>query len=263
MAAGFNFKFTTTSGNVIDLTSTAVNPDAAPAATPRQSGFTIRNRWNCNNLATANKRTFEAMDASTTASFTKANILKVLKVPRRTVVKAPVRVFAVEGETIPGHSVLGAATKADLNSAGAAGILGFTAYAYNDASQTAASLKRHVATGAYGNTVVAGCPLGGVPIQKFDSLNGAFEASLVEAVDTSMTAPWLGKVNAAPNAASQKFVPCELYFPYGGFVTMSLGPNNVALGAMASSKGAASATGMYGLLSGTWEVEANCEYIPE
>jgi hypothetical protein len=184
-------------------------------------------------------------------------------VPYRTLVKAPVRVFAIEGETIPGHAVAGATTKADLNSLGAAGVLGFTAYAYNDTSQTEASIKRHVATTIYGNTVLAGCPLGGINIAKFDSMGGAFDAGLVEAVDTSMTAPWLAKVDAGVNAASAKFTPAEVYFPFGGYVSMSLGPNNTALGVMASSKGAASVTGMYGILSGTWEVEANCEYIPE
>ena len=153
MAAGLNFKFTTSSGEIINLTSTAVNPDAAPEATPRQGGFTVRNRWNCNNLAAANKQTFGPFSASITASAKSANIIKVLKVPDRTLVKGPVHVFAVKSETIPGHATLGAATKASLNSAGAAGVLAFTAYAYNDPSHTAASLKRHIATTINGNTV--------------------------------------------------------------------------------------------------------------
>lgn len=263
MAAGLSFKFTTTAGEVIDLTSATVNPEAAGHVTPREGGFVIRNRWNCDKLAAADKQTFGPMSASVTASATSANIIKVLKVPKRTLVKGPVRVMAVASETIPGHAVLGAATKASLNSAGAAGVLGFTGYAYNDNSQTAASLKRHVATAIYGNTVVAGCALGGIPIQKFDSHNGAFEASLVEAVDTSMTAPWLGKVNAAINAASAKWTPAELYFPYGGYVTLTIGPNNTALGAMASSKGASQAKGLYGYMTGVWEVQADAMYVPE
>jgi hypothetical protein len=265
MAAGLNFKFTTTAGEVIDLTDPDVNKEAAPESTPRQGGFTIRNRWNCSNLTAAAKQTFGPFSASVTASATSANIIKVLRVPDRTLVQGPIHVMAVEGETIPGHVTAGAATAASLNSAGAAGVLGFTAYAYNDTSRTAASIKRHIATTINGNTVLAGAALGGIPIQKFDAATeGAFETGLVEAVDTSMTAPWLGRVNAAVNAASTKFQPgVQLYFPFGGFITMTLGPNATALGAMASSKGASQAKGLYGSLSGVWEVQADCMYVPE
>lgn len=264
MAAGLNFKFTTSSGEIIDLTSTSVNPDAAPEATPRQGGFTIRNRWNCNNLSAANKQTFGPFSASITASAKSANIIKVLKVPERTLVKAPVSIFAVKSETIPGHATLGAATKASLNSAGAAGVLGFTAYAYKTPSQSAPSMVRFVGTTLNGQTVAAGCALGGVNIAKFDSHGGGFDTGLVEAVDASMTAPTLGMVNAAANAASAKYTAVTgLYFPYGGFVTMTLGPNNTALGAMASSKGASQAKGLYGYMTGTWEVQADCTYVPE
>ena len=262
MAAGLNFKFTVTGGETIDLTDPAVNVDAAPEVTPRQGGFVIRNRWNCSNLAAANKQTFGPMSASVTASATSANIIRVLKVPARTLVKAPVEVFAIASETIPGHAVTGAATAASLNSAGAAGVLGFTGYAFTKADKSAGA--RHVATSVLGNTVLAGAPLGGIPIQKFDSGTlGIFEASLVEAVDASMTLPTLGRVNAAYNQASTISGPADLYFPYGGYITMSIGPNAVALGAMASSKGAAEAKGLYGALSGTWEVQAVCQYVPE
>ena len=263
MAAGLNFKFTTSSGEIIDLTSTAVNPDAAPAATPRVGGFTLRNRWNCDNLAAANKQTFGPMSASVTASAKSANIIKVVKVPERTLVKAPIRVYAVASETIPGHATLGAATKASLNDAGAAGVLGFTGWAYKTPSHVASSVVRHVGTTIKGQTVLAGAALGGVPIAKFDSHGGGFESGLVEAIDASMTAPALGQVNAGVNAASTKYTPAELYFPYGGYVTLTLGPNATALGAMASSKGASQAKGLYGYMTGTWEVQADCQYIPE
>lgn len=264
MAAGLSFKFTATTGETIDLTDTDVNPDAAPTATPRQGGFVLRNRFDCANLAAANKQTFGPFSASVTASATSANIIRVLKVPPRTLVKGPIRVFAVKSETIPGHVTAGAATVASLNSAGAAGQLGFTLQNYKDPSLTAASMVRFVGTSVNGNTVLAGQPLGGIPLQKFDaSVNGIFEASIVEAIDSSMTAPTLGRVNLAGNAASTVSVPAEVYSPYGGFVTMTLGPNATALGAMASSKGAAQAKGLYGTLSGVWEVQADCMYVPE
>jgi hypothetical protein len=175
-----------------------------------------------------------------------------------------VNVFAVASETIPGHAPLGAATKASLNSAGAAGILGFTGYAYKDPSHTAASMVRYIGTTVNQTTVLAGCALGGIPIAKFDSHGGGFEASLVEKIDSSMTAPALGRVNAAVNAASTTYAPgVQMYFPYGGYVTMTLGPNDTALGVMASSKGASQAKGLYGYLTGTWEIQADCQYIPE
>ena len=265
MAAGMNFKFTATTGETIDLTSTTVNPDAAPTATPREGGFVLRNRWNCSNLATASKQTFGPFSASVTASATSANIIRVLKVPPRTLIKAPIRVFAVASETIPGHAVTGAATGASLEDAGAAGVLGFTIQNYADPSQTAASMVRYVGTSVNGNTVLAGAPLGGIGLQKFDTgTAGIFEASAVEKVDAAMTAPTLGRVNLlGGNAASTATVPAEVFSPYGGFVTMTIGPNAVALGAMKSSKGAAEAKGLYGAISGAWEVQADCMYVPE
>ena len=262
MAAGHNYKFTTTTGETIDLTDPSVNPMAAPEVTPRQGGFVIRNRWNCDNLSAANKQTFGPFSASVTASATSANIIRVLKVPSRTLVKSPVEVFAIASQTIPGHKVTGAATAASLNSAGAAGILGFTGYTYTKPARTAGT--RFITTACPGTTVLAGCALGGVPLQKFDaSTDGVFEASLVEAIDASVTAPTLGRVNAAANMASQKQGLADLYFPYGGYVTMTLGPNAIALGVMASSKGATQSKGLYGYMSGTWEVQAECQYIPE
>jgi hypothetical protein len=264
MAAGHNYKFTATTGETIDLTDPTVNPDAAPTATPREGGFVLRNRWNCSNLAAANKQTFGPFSASVTASATSANIIRVLKVPARTLVKAPIRVFAVASETIPGHVVAGAATMASLNSAGAAGQLGFTIQNYKDDALTAASMVRYVGTSINGNTVLAGQPLGGIPIQKFDTGTvGIFEASIVEKIDASMTAPTLGRVNLAGNAASTTTVPAEVYSPLGGFITMTIGPNATALGAMASSKGAAESKGLYGALSGVWEVQCDCMYVPE
>lgn len=265
MADGMNFKFTATTGETIDLTDPTVNPDAAPTATPREGGFVLRNRWNCSNLATANKQTFGPFSASIAASATSANIIRVLKVPARTMVKGPIRVFAVASETIPGHVTAGAATAASLDSAGAVGVLGFTLQNYNDPSFTAAAMVRYVGTSINGNTVLAGAGLGSIGLQKFDSgVAGIFEASQVEKVDASMTAPTLGRVNLlGGNAASTNTVPTDIYSPYGGFVTLTIGPNATALGKMANSKGAAEAKGLYGSLSGSWEVQADCMYVPE
>lgn len=269
MAAGFNFKMTTTTGETIDLTSTTVNPDAAPTATPREGGFVLRNRWNCDNLSTANKQTFGPFSASVTASATSANIIRIMRVPKRTILQAPVHVVAVESQTIPGHACLGANTKADLDSAMAAAVLGFSVHAYNDNSQTAASIKYHTAATFGGSSTNVACVLGAIPIAKADSHGMGFEASLVEKIDTSMTLPWLGMVNQtgliggdgdlypSPKRANR------VYLPYGGYVTMALGPYGIATGAMKNSTGAAAAKGLYGYLTGTWDVSIPATYVPE
>lgn len=265
--AGLNFKMTFAGGETIDLTSATVNPDAAPTATPREGGFVLRNRWNCDNLSAANKQTFGPFGAGVTASATSANVIRIMKVPKRTILRGPVNVVAVASETIPGHGMLGAATKASLDAAFTAGVLGFTVQAFNDNSQTAASIKTHTAATWGGTSTNPGCVLGGIPIQLADSLNGAFEASMVEKVDTSMTTPWLGMVNRTGGGAigtgGGVYPGADMYLPYGGYVAMILGPYNVALGAMASSKGAAEAKGLYGYLTGTWDVSIPATYVPE
>lgn len=267
MAAGLNYKFAMTSGTKIDLTDPDVNPSAAPESTPRQGGFSLRNRINFTNVATANKTTF-TVNASSSASQV-ANRLRVLSVPKRTVVKGPIRVFAVESQTIPGHTTAGtAATAASLNSACAAGVLGFTGEAYNDPSQTAASIVLNVTAMQGGTTTNPGAALGAIPLIKADAASDtAFEASQVEAVDSSMTAPHLGMVMHAAGGAvgtgSAVYRAVDLYFPHGGFVTMGMGPSGQALGAMASSKGAAEAVGLSGTCTGTWEIQADCMYVPE
>ena len=48
-------KFTTIAANK-DLTDVTVNPEAAPTSTPRQGGFTLRNRVNFANVSAANKK---------------------------------------------------------------------------------------------------------------------------------------------------------------------------------------------------------------
>ena len=273
MAAGLNMKFTTSSGSTVDLTSVSVNSGAAPESTPRQGGFTLRNRVNFSNVAAANKKTFTFdSSASNSGASQAANKFRVLSVPVRTLVKGPVRVFAVESQTIPGHAVASATTAADLNSALAAGVIGFSGDAYK--KKTSGIIQTSIVYNADatfgGSSTTEGAALGRIPIQKADAGTLAiFEGSMVEAVDASMTKPWLGQVmlggtgNGAVGTGSAVYPGGDMYFPHGGFVTMALGPSGVALGAMASSKGKASAKGMVGSLSGVWEIQAECQYIPE
>ena len=263
--AQVNYKFTVSSGSIIDLTSVATNPEAAPTSTPRQGGFTLRNRWNCSNLSASDTKTFAAITSATKATAGRnANQFRVLQVPKRTWVKA-VYVQAVQGQTIPGHIVASAATAASTDSMLAAGILGFNGAFFNDPSQTESSIK--YATGTIlGKRIAgteAGAQFGGIPIQKADAGTlGIFEASNMEAVDSSMTAPWLGGIRPYITSTSVDYVGPGAYFPYGGYVYMALGPHSTALGAGASDSGAG-AVGMYGKITGTWDVLADCLYVPE
>jgi hypothetical protein len=124
--------------STINLTTTTLNPDAAPIATPRPGGFVIRNRWNCANLTTANKTTLQAITSAkassdSLASF--ANLFRVVAVPKRTLVKS-VNVFAVESTSIPQHAASGAATPASVDDIGGAWQLCFNAAPWKKSGQT-------------------------------------------------------------------------------------------------------------------------------
>ena len=263
--AQINYKFTVSSGSVVDLTSTSVNDIAAPTTTPRQGGFTLRNRINFTNIATANKRTFGPITSAAKATAGQnCNQLRVLQVPKRTWVKQ-VTVHAVESETVPGHLLAGAANASTTDAMLTAGIIGVNGAFYNDGSQTASSIKLCVAAPVGGRLAGtgAGAQFGGIHIQKADAGTlGIFTASQIEAVDSSMTAPWLGGIRPHITSTSVDYVGNGQYFPHGGFIYLALGPHSTALGAGGSDSGAG-AVGMYGTLTGTWDVMADAYYVPE
>ena len=109
MTATGKWIWNTASGSTIDLTSTTVNPDAAPTSTPRQGGFTLRNRWNGTTLANtsvgsnsvANNNMYTCAGLPGSSSNTEpVNTMKILEVPERTYVK-DLHVYAVKSETAP------------------------------------------------------------------------------------------------------------------------------------------------------------------
>lgn len=260
---GLSYKFKTDSGSKIDLTSTSVNPEAAPTTTPRQGGFTLRNRVNFTNVATANKTTF-TLASQASASGHDANVFRVLEVPYRTVVN-DVKVFAVKSETIPGHTL----TDSTESSAGASflksaiiGIDGeFRTKPESSESYAAAShLKLNVAAI---NGGAAGGNLGVIPLQN-KSNSAAFEASKVFAVDDSLSTAAKanrGRVltDQAVTGSGVVVASAPMYFPLGGYIYMALGPYNTATGSAGSStSNSATAT-----LTGTWDFQAQCQYVPE
>jgi hypothetical protein len=85
--------FVNSSNTTYDLTDPDVNPGAVNQATPREGGFTLRNRMNFANIT-----------APTVATGCVANVLKVLKIPKRTVIRN-LRLHAIRGTTAPTHGI--------------------------------------------------------------------------------------------------------------------------------------------------------------
>ena len=78
-----NFKFQPAMSRTKDLTTLAKNPAAVAMSTPRQGGFTLRNRINFTNVATADKK---LCILTASASTNSTDVLLVLEVPNRTLV---------------------------------------------------------------------------------------------------------------------------------------------------------------------------------
>lgn len=259
---GLSYKFKTT-GSKIDLTSTSVNPDAAPTSTPRQGGFTLRNRVNFTNVSTSNKTTFTLASQSSASSHA-AHVFRVLEVPERTVVN-DVKIFAVKSATIPGHTL----TDSTFSSAGSSflksAIIGLDGELRtkptSSASYAASSHLKIHATAI--NGAAAGGALGKIPLQNA-SASGVFEASHVLAVDNSLSTAAKairGRVLTEQAVTGSGIVTAgaPMYFPLGGYVYMALGPYNTATGSAGSSTdNSATAT-----LTGTWDFQADCQYVPE
>lgn len=276
MGAGVNYKITAYKSSAIDLTSTATNADAAPQTTARQGGFTLRNRWNCANLATANKTTYTAHLSASKSSVSRssnANLFYVLSVPKRTLIKK-VQVYGVDSGAIPQHAVASAATAASVDSMGAAWALCFNAKMYQTAAQAASAMDdtwqsssevNHPYAAASLKSSVMGNVFGGLNLAKWDASGGAFDTlNTFEKIDATISVPNQGGQNPVWNDGGVMYAPVHpVYFPYGGYVTMGLGPLSVAGGATASSDDGADVVGLIGTMSGVWEVQADCHYVPE
>lgn len=261
-----NMKFTcanssSTGATVFDLTDTDINPGAAPTSTPRQGGFTLRNRINFSNVALTNKKLFTIASSGSAAQV--GNVLRVLEVPERVQVNR-VNLYAVKSETVPGSYLTGSASGLHASALATLAIgvnveqrskplddAAYDEYAHLDL-QLAAQ-----------RGMPAGGQFGEIPLAKAGAavVGGcAFEGSKVEAVDSSMTAPELARIvtqKAATGSAVEYEAPA--YFPLGGYVY--LGCTDVTTGNVSNS--GAKADDTYAYLTGTWEVQAQCTYVPE
>lgn len=275
MAAVAKWKWTTASGSLIDLTSTTVNIDAAPTATPRQGGFVLRNRFKSGSLSVGNKNLWTAANLpSASSNVEPVNRMKVLEVPDRTFVR-DVQVFAIKSETAPGltFTPIAAVGASDLDGT----VLFAGAYqnkvATSSTSYAAAShLVQITAVNSLaedGKSPVAGHVFGDVPITKatlaLTHLMRSVDSSIASSTKPMATSFFFQQYHAS-SAGIERTI--GHYFPYGGYIYLALGPYNTKLGSAASAADNAdyftSASGGATIdFAGTWEIQARANYVPE
>jgi hypothetical protein len=271
MAKDYIITATNAASYTVDHTDPDVNPEAAPTSTPRQGGFTLRNRINFTNVSAANKTLF-AITKGTAA--TAGKVFRVLEVPERVVVN-DVKVFAVRDETVPGLKMMTASSAASGVTASGLGnshlatlVLGVNAEQRSkptSASSYADASHLDLLTGAQ-DGMVALCAFGNIPTLVSASgtnlVDVTLSAAKVEAVGSSMTAPELGMmVTKAAGTGSAVYDHSPQYFPLGGYVYVgAVSPSSVT---GSDSSGAGTFTGDNLQFTGTWDFQAQCQYIPE
>jgi hypothetical protein len=225
----------------VDLTDASVNAKACPIATPRVGGFTLRNRFS-GALAT----TLTASCVST--SDVDVNLITVLDIPKRTLVK-DLHLFGVESQAVPNHAFTYAGTSTSLSANDINADLAFLALPYKSPSQA--------------STIAVSASLVHGVIETIEATNsliaGGIVGSVLEKVDASMTDPEKGHMEIAhtmtSNAVAAGSLRPKLYYPHGGKIILAL------KGAVADS--ATKVNQMAGACSGVWEIQANCNYVPE
>lgn len=215
--------FTASSATTYDLTDPAVNAEAAAEVTPREGGFTSRNRINFANVT------------APTLAASVMNVLKLVKVPERSVI-TDVFLSCPRGKTAVTHAV----TSSSIASATAG--LGFSAY--KSASHSSVSAD---ADGFGIATVTA----------------SKIHTSSIVALPTATTTPKTSVRHVAAGIAGAANGWADgggdqqngMHFPYGGFITFQLTAGKGKSGTAAAS--------LNGALSGVLEVSCQGFKIPE
>ena len=258
--------FTMTDGTAVDLTDTSVNSDAAPVTTPRQGGFTLRNRWDCSKLAaTGHDVSFSAgeiVHVTSAAAATWTNHpFTVLEIPERTMVR-DIMLANPTGETGPGSQFYysGAATAAG-NTASNTKTVTWTFYGAAWKKSDGTSVATHVdglgeidlaATGAS----ASGGTFGG---SKLGAATWNASSSSKISTPTNAGVVMENTMASLANAATSFRYP--LYFPHGGHIIMKLADATTALNS--SSASADTEFAKYsGKITGVWELQAQCNYVP-
>jgi hypothetical protein len=253
MAATHDFVLQTAAGNIKDVTDVSVNPLATETTTPRQGGFTIRNRVNFDAVNSSADLTMPA-SALYSTSKVKANQIYVLDVPKRTTVKT-IHVYAVAGETAPNHAYTHASSAASAASSDViAHTLAFSAKAYKDEDQTTFAT---VVNGQLGEFDIAAMATS-TSVISTSTLNSGIPAAVSASSTTTPTNCVARATVAGVNgAAGASTYDNNTYFPFGGKVLINLKGSNAW---EASSNKAGDYSGRVG---GVWEIQADCNYIPE
>lgn len=259
--------FTMTDDTIIDLTDNTINPDAAEMSTPRQGGFTLRNRWDCTKLALTGKDvTFAAGDivhvtSAAAAVFTNTPFT-VLQVPARTMVNN-LSLYNPTGETGPGHQFYySGSTSAAGNTANniKSTTLTFHGAAWKKSNGT--SVATHVDGLGEIDLAAVGASASGGTFGGSKLGAATFSASSSSKISTPTNAGVFLEHTMASlaNAATSFIYP--LYFPHGGRIIMKL--KDAATSLSSSSATADTELAKYsGKLTGVWEIQANCNYVPE
>lgn len=257
-------KYTFTMANdttTVDLTDPSVNPDAAPESTPRQGGFTLRNRWDSSRIPSA--ATFAASDIaavkSTAATTFTATPFFVLDVPPRTLVK-DICVFAIPGGTDPDHALTYGGTSASLSANDLKSMtLKFYAVPWKKSNQTSAATYVD-AFGEFDLTATTNSLAKG-------SITGSFLAPSYSASSSSKastpTNAGLMMGNALTSGAwgAGTYINPQ-FFPHGGRIALRIG--GAATSISSSTSGGDTKLKLFsGAISGVWDIQANCNYVPE
>jgi hypothetical protein len=237
----------TYAGTAIDLTDPAVNVDVAPVATPRQGGFTLRNRFEGSLAVTLS-------GSAASGSSLDNNIIYVLEVPPHTLVER-INLFAVEGKTVPGHACAYSGTPSAESANDHQFDLTFMAqpvkkWATSNGTKTrtydslsAALMLGEILLTSAGNSAAEG-GFTGSPLAALEAPG----SSTSSAQDTGF---WCGNGQGASNATDDGTFDRPYMFPHGGRIVMAV------KGAVASS---ATALDLYsGVGTGTWEIQAECQ----
>jgi hypothetical protein len=253
--------FTLTNTSAIDLTSTTANPEAAPVSTPRQGGFTLRNRWDCAKISNATliDKGGIVQTTSTAAAVTTIRPFYVLKVPARTFVR-DISIAAVHGKTAPttqGYYSSSASSAGNAANNIKSWTLNFNAAAWKKSNKTSLATYVNgfgeidlaaVGASATGGTI-AGSKLAVINTSSNSKISVPTNAGTV--MEKTMT-------NMANAATSFRF---PMYFPHGGYVAMRSEPGASDL----SSNSATADTELAKYshkMTGVWDIQAQCNYVP-
>lgn len=260
MGVAYLFNVSTTAASDIDLTAIATNPDVWPVATPRAGGFTLRNRINASNLATAATYLLDPADFDSGTAATVTQRMRILEVPKRTIVRH-VSIQSVPGQTAPDTAF---ASVSNVNASFASGLdLQIGAAHWKETGQSTLKYQTAYTDDLTGITAsgASGAVFGQAPMTKATGVTVALPSK----VSTSSSTPWKGIWNVGFPKALQASGSVNAFgggevFPYGGYVTMHMGPDSQATSSVAE---AASSDSVNLVISGVWDIVAICDYIPE